>query len=137
MMHQLQLRRQWLHRMTSSIRIATLAPQWIHRYNLHLKKSAVFTIVNDHALLLCFRRNSCRLAIFPDGSNPEAIGRSRSGSDSSYVARAVVRLSAKKRGANADRLLNDRPAPRDYAPAASSTFIPPDTRMRGQSGYQR
>ncbi len=46
-MHQLRPRRQWLHRTTSSIRIATSVQQKIHRYSAQLKGSAVFTIVDD------------------------------------------------------------------------------------------
>ena len=46
-MHQLRPRRQWLHRTTSSIRIATSVQQKIHRYSAQLKGSAVFTIVDE------------------------------------------------------------------------------------------
>ena len=46
-MHQLRPRRQWLHRTTSLIRVATSVPQRIHLYSAQLKGSAVFTIVDD------------------------------------------------------------------------------------------
>jgi len=46
-MHQLRPRRQWLHRTTSLIRVATSVPQRIHLYSAQLKRSAVFTIVKE------------------------------------------------------------------------------------------
>src|SRR4030095_855354 len=46
-MHQLRPRRQWLHRTTSLIRVATSLPQRIHLYSAQLKGSAVFTIVKE------------------------------------------------------------------------------------------